>query len=893
MDDLAASQQLIDEGARAESRTNCKEDQILDDDAIESSPPARKKRKSPGARKRKATSTQQAAVAPPQVALPKQPSRQPRSYALKDLRAYADSDETNEASSGWPVSPLKWHAPNGITRPSDTVEVPDSQTAPTTADALMSPPMTSSFAVPASMPGQSMPGQSSPKKKGKKRTRKEVPTDHKLPPKENAHRSEDTPQDANEVLTPSSSRSNRKRKHLRLAAPMPSDRIEPIHDSDAEENMTRPPRTIVVDEAPETPTPAKRQKKSRRPWKAQKIGTLDAEDEIIDGSSESPEGRRQSTMSALQTESAENYSTHEETPSARPKHGDKQRKTNELDVHDWPAPVRSLGEHVDETLASGDEKEAFGDADTRHADVKHASRKRKRATASEGHGTVPVASQPNVETCTPPESSLDEDETRYRNPPEHQSSAKKRQYKKARKSRRQSEIRPRIRTSNIGLSSTFTAAEKSLNTVRDLNHPPDLRKSGEFTQDEEELIRRAIRDYQERKGLDMYELVEVIQWTNDNKYYDSSRRKEDWTTEESLEEQESKEFWEEIKQIELIRKWETICRHIRSKYHTYKRGGWTKDEDDKLKRLFDLHPRKWKLISQIMGDRSMQDVTNRWRDYVQHRDRRNTSTWSQDEESLLVRAITTVIQKDEDYRAEVGKPPLDDYTHKDINWAQVCTEMGDIRSRLQSQVKWTKMRARNPPPQIQLEIKPRKTVLPDQIAEQVDESTPRKRVVEPTPKKRGRPRKSEDMSVVGEDRPVEKPKRRRKSKKSQDAEIDRPVAEERTLPLKTSDATDAGLTFMEEEHNAELKEHHDPDADAGLGEGMGSADRDLGESTTANVPNTKRKRKMSVRESMPRSPAYSAKKRKRQTESQAGTPMAFKSTEFITESDHAESEPEL
>jgi len=46
------------------------------------------------------------------------------------------------------------------------------------------------------------------------------------------------------------------------------------------------------------------------------------------------------------------------------------------------------------------------------------------------------------------------------------------------------------------------------------------------------------------------------------------------------------------------------------------KGKWTKDEDEKLKKLVEKHGKKWKFISTLLGNRSNKQVRNRFIDYL-------------------------------------------------------------------------------------------------------------------------------------------------------------------------------------------------------------------------------------------------------------------------------------
>lgn len=247
-----------------------------------------------------------------------------------------------------------------------------------------------------------------------------------------------------------------------------------------------------------------------------------------------------------------------------------------------------------------------------------------------------------------------------------------------------------------------TAADSALEDAHELGHPPDKRTSGDYTADEKELLRRAIRDHQERNGLDTADLVEIIHWT------DRSRVKVSESATAQAEAQFQKDcdaFWDEINSAGLLRKLRDVKRHVRSRYHLHQRGQWSQEEDEQLRELHNLHPGQWKLIATHLN-RLEKDTYARWRDYVRHGENRVTKRWTADEEHNFVAVLSAVCQKIEDYRAETGQPPLDDY-YPFINWHEVCKKMDDTRSRLQCQSKWKLMCAREPPATLDIEIKPR------------------------------------------------------------------------------------------------------------------------------------------------------------------------------------------
>ncbi|KAF2631483.1 hypothetical protein BU25DRAFT_445614 [Macroventuria anomochaeta] len=450
-----------------------------------------------------------------------------------------------------------------------------------------------------------------------------------------------------------------------------------------------------------------------------------------------------------------------------------------------------------------------------------------------------------------------------------------------------------------------TAADKALEKTHELGQPPDKRTSGRFTADEEELLRRAIRDYQERNYLDTADLVEIIHWSH------ARKNEMGENTTDQTEEQFKKDvsaFWDEIKSAGLLRTFRDVKKHVRAQYHTCQRGHWSQDEEEQLRELANLHPGNWKLIGTQLNRLEL-DVYNRWKDYVRHGENRATKRWSTDEEESFVDVLSTVCQRIEDYRAETGQPPLDDYTPF-INWHEVCREMGDTRSRLQCQTKWKSMRARFPPATVDVEIKPRKTRKtppPGQVVAEAEESQKKRR-------KSSAKKVRESAYPIGELNPPGPEDMLWGDKfdlvallieqaaandcESDDQIVWQDIAEKmnhtwsvRTLQtaykqlheVVLEDDADENLKmaltslygFIKKNHINEVEDRYQPAQD---GEANGEV---------APHANSSKKRK---RQSGAGSGKASAKKRNKAT---PNAPKTFKSKELITDSDNEESEPEL
>ncbi|KAF1834871.1 hypothetical protein BDW02DRAFT_568699 [Decorospora gaudefroyi] len=683
MDDRAASQQLMDETGEQTRRTNGGDARLAQVDGADDIPRSgsrkfKTRRARRIAKKRLATSLAASRHGPPEKTAPAPPPQ----------------------SSPFPFPPTQSDR-DGVPSSAAAIEVPDSQVGSAPAHAPMSPPI-SSLVVPSSLTQGKRTY-----KKSKQSKRFDVLRG--IGPTQDSDGEGDTTKSAAEPVSPSYAPSKRKRPRVSYTEP------GLLEDAEGAQDAAVPQLGgAVEDNAAGTPTSTKRRKiaKSMQGNIVRELilpGEGNVEDHLDNGESPQIEKKKLRRVRKLKSHQ----------PLAK-------------NIYDIPDDEPRTVNAKDETLGAGREHRSDIDRDGEEANIPEESTRKTRGIRKKRKKDHEIYDWP-VSVRQPGEpgvgiSDLDDDnyddDAIMREPASSDDDifadpSSNRQYttrkaKKKRKprskafTRRASVIPARVRKSKTISADTITSAEKALDTDRELGHPPDLRRSGEFTQDEEELIRRAIRDYQQRRGLETSDLVDIIQWTSDSNDPRPGRRKSDRTPQETEDARESAEFWGEIMNTGLLRPITSVRTHVRGVYHQYRTGGWTEEEDEELRNLYALHPNMWKIISTSLGDRSTQDCQNRWRDYVQYGERRNTSTWSKEEEELLIRAVTTVAQRDEDYRAESGKPALDEYTNKDINWPQVSLEMGGIRSRIQASVKWTKMKKRGSPPQIQVDYKPRK-----------------------------------------------------------------------------------------------------------------------------------------------------------------------------------------
>ncbi|KAF2730752.1 hypothetical protein EJ04DRAFT_515035 [Polyplosphaeria fusca] len=216
-------------------------------------------------------------------------------------------------------------------------------------------------------------------------------------------------------------------------------------------------------------------------------------------------------------------------------------------------------------------------------------------------------------------------------------------------------------------------AHKMLARQHRLAHPPDTRTEGAFTLDEAEIVRASIQTYMDAQDLDVYEMVSLIQFTRPS----SSTTPHPEIASKAA---SSNAFWKDMYDSLPDRTTTNIQRYVRRRYHMLKKSGgrWEPDEDNTLKDLNTKFPNQWKKIAQIMGDRSADDVRERWKNYLQNGDSRNTSHWTDDEENLLRQTVSHIL---------AGS--------SELHWEAVSQQMGGIRSRLQCSVKWKQLQERD------------------------------------------------------------------------------------------------------------------------------------------------------------------------------------------------------
>lgn len=221
----------------------------------------------------------------------------------------------------------------------------------------------------------------------------------------------------------------------------------------------------------------------------------------------------------------------------------------------------------------------------------------------------------------------------------------------------------------------ITPADRALAAVRKLGKHPDFRKTGDYTTDEEEVIRRGLCQARDHFGLTNSALVTHLHWTKPR-----DAKLANLSAEEQEVAGQCREIWAEIfdylNKFDYRRPRKSTTKHIRGRYTEFRSGSrWTAAEDRTLQALYDQYQSQWSLISKAMGTRSDLACRYRWESLQNQGAVNNSSEWTADEERRLREAVAEVVSKGGD---ESGQ----------ISWTRVSEAMGGQRNNRQCQKKW-------------------------------------------------------------------------------------------------------------------------------------------------------------------------------------------------------------
>jgi hypothetical protein len=152
------------------------------------------------------------------------------------------------------------------------------------------------------------------------------------------------------------------------------------------------------------------------------------------------------------------------------------------------------------------------------------------------------------------------------------------------------------------------------------------------------------------------------------------------------------DFWNDIYALVPDRDRRSVYRFMRRHFQTstQKAHDWTKEQEEELIRLIDHHGPKWTYIGKLLG-RSDDDVTQRWKNKLEHQGKMNRGPWSEDETRTFLNAMeASWHDMKAAFNSEFGKDfyDLDD---KYASWTNISKAMGHRRSRQQCADKWRKV----------------------------------------------------------------------------------------------------------------------------------------------------------------------------------------------------------
>ncbi|KAL4952336.1 hypothetical protein BDW69DRAFT_167962 [Aspergillus filifer] len=152
-------------------------------------------------------------------------------------------------------------------------------------------------------------------------------------------------------------------------------------------------------------------------------------------------------------------------------------------------------------------------------------------------------------------------------------------------------------------------------------------------------------------------------------------------------------FWSQVRAILPDRDKRSVYRFMKRHFQAsgQKSHQWTPEQEDELVALHKQHGPKWARIADELG-RSADDVVQRWKNRLEHRDTMNTGPWSDAEFDLMKTALRDAWSKLGEQGYDVGAN-IYEMDESLISWGQISTSMKHIRSRQQCADKWRGVKA--------------------------------------------------------------------------------------------------------------------------------------------------------------------------------------------------------
>ena len=152
------------------------------------------------------------------------------------------------------------------------------------------------------------------------------------------------------------------------------------------------------------------------------------------------------------------------------------------------------------------------------------------------------------------------------------------------------------------------------------------------------------------------------------------------------------ELWTDIYAVLPDRDRRSLYRFARRHFQIpgQKAHEWTKEQDEELVELMKQHPAKYALIGKMLG-RSDDDVTQRWKNRLQHREKMNHGNWNLDETLGVMKSLQDFFEAHKEISPATAGKDIYEMDQKVIPWGSVSDSIGNSRSRQQCADKWRKV----------------------------------------------------------------------------------------------------------------------------------------------------------------------------------------------------------
>lgn len=152
------------------------------------------------------------------------------------------------------------------------------------------------------------------------------------------------------------------------------------------------------------------------------------------------------------------------------------------------------------------------------------------------------------------------------------------------------------------------------------------------------------------------------------------------------------DFWNEIYELVPGRDRRSIYRFMRRHFQgsTQKAHDWSEEQEDELISLYAQHGPKWTYIGRILG-RSDDDVTQRWKNKLEHKGIMNRGSWAEDETYTFLDAMESTWVNMKSLLGEKAGKDFYDLDERLVVWGNISKAMNHKRSRQQCADKWRKI----------------------------------------------------------------------------------------------------------------------------------------------------------------------------------------------------------